>query len=95
MCYASFGAIYTYGDVLSRKLLGETHSKNLQTFSKMGITLLVVLPGIITFAVLSATSKDNSSMQYLSYIILICYNLLASFVTMLLSKRIFEVLELN
>ena len=95
LCYASFGAIYTYSDVLSRKLLGETHSKNLQTFSKMGISLLVVLPGIITFAILSATTKYNSSMQYISYIILICYNLLASFTIMFLSKRIFEVLELD
>ena len=95
LSYASFGAIYTYGDVLSRKLLGETHSKNLQSFAKMGITLLVVLPGLITFLVLSTTSKDNSSMQYLSYTILIGYNILASFLIMFLSKGIFEVLELN
>jgi len=95
LSYASFGAIYTYGDVLSRKLLGETHSKNLQAFAKMGITLLVVLPGLITFLVLSTTSKDNSSMQYLSYTILIGYNILASFLIMLLSKGIFEVLDLN
>jgi hypothetical protein len=93
--YASFGAIYTYGDVLARRFLGATHSKNLEMFMKMGITLLVVLPGIITFIVLSVTSKNNSSMQYLSYVILISYNLLASFLIMLLSKGIFEVLELN
>ena len=93
--YASFGAIYTYGDVLSRKVLGKDHSKNLEMFIKMGITLLLVLPGLITFIVLSITLKDNSSAVYLSYIILICYNLLASFLIMLLSKGIFEVLELN
>ena len=45
--YASFGAIYTYGDVLSRRVLGSIHSKNLGIFIKMGITFLVVLPGII------------------------------------------------
>jgi hypothetical protein len=93
--YASFGAIYTYGDVLSRRVLGATHSKNLEMFMKMGITLLVVLPGIITFVVLSVISNGSSTMQYTPYIILICYNLLASFLIMLLSKGIFEVLELN
>jgi hypothetical protein len=93
--YASFGAIYTYGDVLSRRVLGATHSKNLEMFMKMGITLLVVLPGIITFVVLSIISNGSSTMQYTPYIILICYNLLASFLIMLPSKGIFEVLELN
>ena len=95
LSYASFGAIYTYGDVLSRRMLGEAHSKTLQMFAKMGITLLVVLPGIITFVVLSIISKDGASMEYIRYIILICYNILASFLIMLLSKRIFEILELN
>ena len=93
--YASFGAIYTYGDVLSRRFLGSTHSKNLEMFMKMGITLLVVLPGIITFVILSVISNGSASMQYVPYIILICYNLLASFLIMLLSKGIFEVLELS
>jgi hypothetical protein len=93
--YASFGAIYTYGDVLSRRMLGETHSKNLQIFAKMGITLLVVIPGIISFVVLSIISNGDSSMQIISFIILISYNLLASFLIMLLSKGIFEVLELT
>lgn len=95
LSYASFGAIYTYGDVLSRRVLGATHSKNLEMFAKMGITLLVVLPGIIAFVILSLTSKDNASMQYISYIILICYNILVSFLIMFLSKGIFERLELN
>lgn len=93
--YASFGAIYTYGDVLSRRMLGATHSKNLEIFMKMGITFLIVLPGIITFVILSITSEGNSSMLYISYIVVISYNILASFLIMLLSRGIFGVLELN
>jgi hypothetical protein len=95
LAYGSFGAIYTYGDVLSRRVLGGTHSKNLGVFIKMGITLLVVLPGIIASVILLAISKDNISLQYVAYIILICYNLLASFLIMLLSKGIFESLEMS
>ena len=95
LTYASFGAIYTYGDVLSRRMLGATHSKNLEIFMKMGITFLIVLPGIITFVILSLTSGGNSPMLYISYIVVICYNILASFLIMLLSRGIFGVLELN
>jgi len=95
LSYASFGAIYTYGDVLSRRILGATHSKNLEIFVKMGITLLVVLPGIIGSVILLIGSDNNPSLQYVAYIVLICYNLLASFLIILLSKGIFESLEMS
>ncbi|MEK6264935.1 MAG: putative ABC exporter domain-containing protein [Clostridium sp.] len=93
--YASFGAIYTYGDVLSRRFLGSVHSKTLGMFIKMGITFLVVLPGIIIHVILLVGSNDNSSAQYISYIVLICYNILASFLIMLISKSVFDVLEID
>ncbi|MGK0467677.1 putative ABC exporter domain-containing protein [Clostridium sp.] len=93
--YASFGAIYTYSDVLSRRFLGSVHSKTIGMFIKMGITLLVILPGIIIHVYLLLRSGDNSSAQYISYIVLICYNIIASFLIMLLSKSIFDVLEMD
>ncbi|MGH4120291.1 putative ABC exporter domain-containing protein [Clostridium sp.] len=93
--YASFGAIYTYGDVLSRRFLGSVHSKTLGMFIKMGITLLVILPGIIIHVALLIHSGDNSSAQYVSYIVLICYNIIASFLIMLLSKGVFDKLEMD
>jgi len=95
VAYASFGAIYTYGDVLARRVLGKVHSKNLEIFMKMGITLLVVLPGIIASVILLVISNDRPSLQYISFIVLIFYNLLASFLIMFMSRRIFEFLELN
>ena len=95
IAYASFGAIYTYGDVLSRRALGKAHSKNLRVFIKMGITFLVVLPGIIASIIVLVVYNENPSMQYLSYIILICYNILASFLIILLSRGIFESLEMS
>jgi hypothetical protein len=93
--YASFGAIYTYGDVLSRRFLGSVHSKTLGMFIKMGITLLVILPGIIIHVYLLYKSGDNSSAQHISYIVLICYNIIASFLIMLLSKGVFDSLEMD
>jgi hypothetical protein len=95
--YASFGAIYTYGDVLARRFLGSIHSKALGKFIKMGITLLVILPGIIIHVTVTLLfgSNDNSFEQYISYIVLIAYNITASFLIMLLSKSIFDVLEMD
>lgn len=93
--YASFGAIYTYGDVLTRRFLGSVHSKVLGTFMRMGITFLVILPGIIIHVFLLVGSSDNSSAQYIPFIVLIFYNVLASFLIMLLSKSIFDNLEMD
>ncbi|MBC8062199.1 MAG: putative ABC exporter domain-containing protein [Clostridiaceae bacterium] len=95
LAYVSFGSIYIYGDVLSRKLFGGTHSKNLEVFIKMGITFLIILPGLIPSIIIMVISKDNMTMQYLSYAILIIYNVLASGIILLLSKGILETLEMN
>ena len=95
LSYVSFGTIFTYGDVLSRKLFGGVHSKNLEVFVKMGITFLIILPGLITSIIIISVAKDNMVMKYFSYLILIVYNILASGLILFLSKGIFETLEMN
>ena len=93
--YVSCGAIFTYGDVLSRKLFGGTHSKNLELFIKMGITILVILPGLISSIIIISTAKENIPTLCIAYSVLILYNVLASGITLFLSKGIFEELEMH
>lgn len=53
--YTMFGAVFLYGDILSRRLFGGVHSKGLQIILKLLLTLFILLPGIagaITIAVI-------------------------------------------
>lgn len=93
--YVSFGTIYTFGDVLSRRLLGETHSKNLQVFVRMFLTLFIIAPGIVISIIFQFVLRDSGMLQNISYLILLGWNLTASFIILLLSMGIFETLEMR
>jgi hypothetical protein len=95
ICYMAFGSIYVYGDILSRRIFGSVHSKNLQMFVKMFIIFVIVLPGIIGFIIMNAVLGHFGFMVYISYAALIVYNLLVSGLMLLFSKGIFERLEMN
>ncbi|HHU90231.1 MAG TPA: ABC transporter permease [Clostridiaceae bacterium] len=43
--YTLFGAVYTYSDVLTRRLFGRIHSKAILFFVKVLINLLIIVPG--------------------------------------------------
>ncbi len=89
LAYVSFGSVFSYGDVLSRRLFGKTHTKNLQIFIRMFITLGVITPSII----LSFVSKYLfGDVQF--YCTLIVYNLLVSFAILMSCKGIFDKLEM-
>lgn len=47
IAYVLFGAVYTYGDILARRIFGRIHSKNVMIFVKAIANLLMVAPGII------------------------------------------------
>lgn len=91
--YASFGSVFLYTDVLSRKAFGN-HSKNLEFFLKFITTILVITPGIIISAVVLFSSNNKLLGNYTSYGILILYNLVISLVLLILGKGIFEKLEI-
>lgn len=91
LSYMSFGAVYIYGDVLSRKLFGETHSKNLEIFIKMFLLLFLLAPGLFVSVFFANTILG----EYGSYLILIGYNMLVSGLILLLTKGIFENLEMR
>lgn len=45
--YVIFGAVFTYTDVLARRIFGGVHSKGLLIFIKVFSALLIQIPGII------------------------------------------------
>ncbi len=95
LSYMSFGAVFIYGDVLSRKLFGETHSKNLEIFIKMFLSLFLLLPGIVVSSIISVMCASTALGEYGSYLILIGYNILVSVIILLMAKGIFEKLEMR
>ncbi|MDP4146259.1 MAG: putative ABC exporter domain-containing protein [Bacillota bacterium] len=91
--YVTFGSLFIYGDVLSRRLFGSAHSKQLEIFLKMILLLFLILPGLVVSIIVSIIFAAQAS--YLSYAILIAYNVLLSSILLLLSKGIFENLEMS
>jgi hypothetical protein len=94
-CYTTFGTIYIYGDILSRRLFGSVHSRNLSVFIKMFLIFFIIMPGIIMFFVLSLGLQKIVFIRYFAYLALIAYNAAASGLILLLNNGIFEFLELN
>ncbi|HEX9062930.1 MAG TPA: putative ABC exporter domain-containing protein [Clostridia bacterium] len=95
LSYMSIGAVYIYGDVLSRKLFGEAHSKNLEVFIKMFLVLFLLAPGIVVSSVISYMFANTALGEYVSYLILIGYNIIVSVIILFMSKGIFENLEMR
>lgn len=95
LSYMTFGAVYTYGDVLARKLFGQAHSRNLAIFVKMLLLLFIFAPGIIISAVSGFIFNGTGYTDYISFLALIVYNILACVIMVLLASGIFEKLEMG
>lgn len=95
LAYGSFGAVYVYGDVLSQRLLGPLHSKNLIMFIKLFLNLFILLPGIVVSVAGGFVFKGVPFIDYYTTLVLIVYNLLASAVMLLIGRNIFDTLEMR
>lgn len=95
IAYMTFSIIYTYGDVLSRRLFGSMHSKNLEIFFKMFLILFIIVPEIVISLVLYFIFKGAILADLLFYGTIIGYNIAASFIILLFCKGIFEQLEMK
>lgn len=91
--YASFGSVFLYSDVLSRRIFG-THSKGLEFFLKFLLIILIITPGIVISVIVLYTLHNGLSANYISYVVLILYNLIISLLFLILGKGIFEKLEI-
>lgn len=92
--YMSVGSLFVYGGVLTQRIVGNTQSMVIVSLIRMFLLLLIVVPSIVVFIAIGAIF-DNTLGHYLSYIALMGYTLLFSCIIILLSKGIFENIELN
>ena len=92
--YISVGSLFVYGGVLTQRIVGNSKSMVFVALIRMFLLLLIVIPSIAIFAIVGAVI-DNAFGLYLSYIALMGYTLLFSCIIILLSKGIFENIELN
>lgn len=92
--YMTFGALYIYTDLLGRRFLG-THNKILKTILKLLLTVFLIAPGIIMSIVAEiVVFRGTMLAQYGHYFVLIGYNVVVSFIMLLASRKLFEVIEL-
>lgn len=89
LAYSSLGAIMIYGGLLTKRFLGNAENVVMSSLMRMGILILIIIPGSIGFITLSIMFKN-----YTPYFIFILYNLIFSGIILLLSKGIFENIEL-
>lgn len=95
IAYMTYGAIYTYGDLLTRRIFGATHGRNFEVFMKLFLAAVVMTPGIaIAIACNIMLDILNFSSHY-TYLVLIGYNLIASLLILFLCRGIFRTLEMK
>ncbi len=87
--YVLFGAVFTYTDVLCRRLFGSVHSKALLIFIKAIAALLVELPGIIAAVIVLVISGS----QLLCIITMGGWSFTLAFMLFMFSQGIFKNLE--
>lgn len=60
--YTMFGAVFVYGEILSRRMFGKIHSRPMQVFVKMIFTLFIMLPGIVAAVAAGVITENEVAM---------------------------------
>jgi hypothetical protein len=91
-CYMTWSLLFTYTDILVRRLLGPDHSKIFQIIIRIFLYIAVILPGIIlSFVAIPTEQASNISF----FIILLACNSAIAAAILQYSKGIFEKLEMK
>lgn len=89
VCYTLYGAIYIYTDIVSRRLFGSVHSKVMQIFIKLFVSLFVIAPGIVLMGIVEFTIRND----FVSVLVVAAWNLIVTFGLFLAAGGIFNNLE--
>lgn len=92
--YASFSAVILYSDLIIRRMIGDRVNAMVAMFLKILTTIIFVLPGI-TLSFILETMINKYFGAYGGYLILIVYNTFISLLFVILSKGIFEKIEMR
>ncbi|KEH98011.1 putative ABC exporter domain-containing protein [Clostridium massiliodielmoense] len=93
LAYASFGTIYTYIDILARRIF-KIQSKPLESFLKFIFAVLIVAPGIVVSSYFGL-KEGGYFAKYLIYITLIIYNCIVSSAILIFNRKIFDNIEMH
>ena len=89
LSYVAFGAVFTYSEVLTRRLFGGIHSKGLFIFVKIIFSMVTVIPAVV-FAVIVMTITNN---EFLVVCSVGAWGLILAFTLFALSSGIFKNIE--
>jgi len=87
--YTLYGAVYIYGDIVSRRLFGAVHSKAMQIFIKLFVSFFVLIPGVIIGLLVSTLLSSKEA----AFIIISLWNLMAASLLFLASRGVFKHIE--
>ncbi len=90
--YVSIAALFIYADVLSRRIFGAMYKSLMANLIKILVIMLLTVPAIVVFAIMTYT--DMYPVVWAAPVIVVLYCSLISFLSMLLSKKIFSNSEL-
>ncbi len=88
-CYAAFGAIYVYGDVLFRRMFSSGHENLVSGMLKLVAVTILTAPALFIVIFGRIMAKGSLALIGLSYAGVIGYTVLISFLVMLLGRRLF------
>lgn len=91
IAYMIINSMYCFMDILSQRIFGKLHSKILGTYLKVMLSILVILPGVVTVAVM----LDAQLSAVLSMVVLNLINLCIAVVIALLAMSAFKHPEVN
>ncbi len=89
VCYTLYGAVYIYADIVSRRLFGGVHSKVMQIFIKLFVSVFVIMPGIVLMIITAVLFKND----FISVLAIAAWNLIAVSGLFLAARGIFKNFE--
>ncbi|GAA0182437.1 putative ABC exporter domain-containing protein [Clostridium sediminicola] len=93
--FTTYGSVFIYGDVWARSIFGSVHSKNLEVFFKFLLVIVITIPGLAANILILVFLRDLATAKYLGYLAMIAYNILLSGVLLMVSRSVFEKLEMK
>jgi len=89
--YTLYGAVYIYGDIVSRRLFGSIHSKAMHIFIKLFVSVFVIAPGIILMIISTVAFRN----EVVSVLAVTMWNVIAAAGLFFAAKGIFKDIETN
>lgn len=95
LVFTTYGTVFTYGDVWTRRVFGSVHSKNFAFVFKFLLLIVIMIPGMAFNVLIIIFLKELAMAKYLGYLAMVVYNILLSGILLMASRSVFEKLEMK